>query len=249
MTTVLPFAALLGLAIGSFLNVVIHRVPVGASLITPASHCPSCDSPVRARHNVPVLGWLVLRGRCADCRAPIAVRYPLVELATAVLFVAVTWQLGLSGALPAYLYMTATGIALTMIDIDHRRLPNTIVVPSYPILAVLLALPGDWEALLRAALAAATLLGFYLLLVLAYPTGMGWGDVKLAGVLGAALGYLSWQSLLIGAFAGFFLGAAFGVATRRRSLPFGPFMIAGFFTALFFADPLAELYSRILLGL
>ena len=132
--------ALLGLAIGSFLNVVIYRVPRGESLISPASQCPSCGAAIRARHNVPLFGWLVLRGRCADCRTPISFRYPLVELACALLFVAVTLRfdhLGLLSALPAYLYFGAIGIALALIDLDVQRLPNSIVLPSYPVIAAL----------------------------------------------------------------------------------------------------------------
>lgn len=132
----------LGLVIGSFLNVVIHRVPRGESLVLPPSHCPSCDAPIRRRHNVPVWGWLSLRGRCADCGARISARYPLVEVGTATLFVALAWrldQLGLVSALPAYLTFAALGVALGAIDLDCRRLPNVLVLPSYPVLGALLA--------------------------------------------------------------------------------------------------------------
>jgi len=135
MPVLLVFVALLGLAIGSFLNVVIYRVPRGESLISPPSHCPSCDRPIRNRHNVPVFGWLALRGRCADCQAPISPRYPLVEAATGLVFVAFAarlYSLDLLPALPAYLYFAAIGIALAMIDFDCHRLPNAIVLPSYP---------------------------------------------------------------------------------------------------------------------
>jgi leader peptidase (prepilin peptidase)/N-methyltransferase len=252
----LVLIALLGLAVGSFLTVVIDRVPRGESVVRPGSRCSSCGRQVRARYNIPVLGWILLRGRCADCHAPIGVRYPLVELATAALFVAVTARLsglGLLSALPAYLWFTAAGIALAVIDLDTRRLPNAIVLPSYPVLAVLVAgsalYQGDWSALGRAAIGAAGLFGFYLLLVLAYPKGMGWGDVKLAGLLGGALGYLSWAALIVGAFAGFVLGALVGVAVilarqgdRKTALPFGPFMVAGALLAIFVADPIARAY-------
>ena len=256
MAGLLVVIALLGLAIGSFLTVVIDRVPRGESVVRPGSHCPRCGHPIRARHNIPVLGWLILRGRCADCRAPIAVRYPLVELATGVLFVALTLRLdrlGLVSALPAYLYVAAAGVALAMIDLETRRLPNAIVLPSYPVLAALLTgsalWQGDWWPLGRAAIGAAGLFGFYLLLVLAYPKGMGWGDVKLAGLLGGALAYLSWAALVVGAMAGFVLGAVVGVAVilarqgdRKTALPFGPFMIAGTLLAIFVADPIADAY-------
>jgi leader peptidase (prepilin peptidase)/N-methyltransferase len=249
----LVFVGLLGLAIGSFLNVVIYRVPAGLSVVSPASRCPSCESPILARHNVPVLGWLVLRGRCADCGAPISPRYPLVELLTGVLFVLVTWrliQLDQLAALPAWLAFTALGIALSAIDLDTKRLPNTLVLPAYPVLAVLLvgaaAVSGDRWAAARAGLGALALFGFFLVLALIYPAGMGMGDVKLAGVLGLVLGYLSWSAVVVGAFAGFFLGAVVGVVvlaaggSRKTAMPFGPFMVIGALAALWIADPVVS---------
>ncbi|MFL6161828.1 MAG: prepilin peptidase [Jatrophihabitantaceae bacterium] len=256
MALLYVIVGLLGLAIGSFLNVVIYRLPRGESLSRPPSHCPSCAAPIRARHNLPVLGWLILRGRCADCSAPISVRYPAVELGTAVLFLGVTARLDrldLLSALPAYLYFAAIGIALALIDLELKRLPNRIVLPSYPVLAVLLAgaalADGDGWRLLRAGLAAAALFGFFLVLAFAYPSGMGFGDVKLAGVLGLVLGYLSWSAVLIGAFTGFLLGALVGVAvlasgrgTRKTALPFGPFLIAGTLIALFAGSTIAGWY-------
>jgi leader peptidase (prepilin peptidase)/N-methyltransferase len=250
-----------GLAVGSFLNVVIHRVPRGESLVRPGSRCPSCGAPIRVWHNVPVLGWLLLRGRCADCRAAIAVRYPVVELLTGLLFAAITVRLvglDLTAALPAYLYFTAVGVALTVIDLDVRRLPNAIVLPSYPILAVLLALAsawtGDWWALARAGIGGAALYAFFFAVAFAYPAGMGFGDVKLAGIVGGVLAYLSWAALVVGAFAGFLLGALVGVALivagrggRKTAVPFGPFMVAGALLALFVAEPLATLYTSAIL--
>src|SRR3954467_1310274 len=157
----LGVAGLLGLAIGSFLNVVIHRVPRDESLVRPRSQCPQCGAAIRNRHNVPVFGWLLLRGRCADCRTPISVRYPLVEAGTAALFVAVAAKFGLTWALPAYLYLAAVAIALALIDLDVMRLPNAIVLPSYAVAAALLvpaALLGDGPAPILRGLAAAVLL-------------------------------------------------------------------------------------------
>ncbi len=259
---ILVLVGLLGLAAGSFLNVVIHRVPRGESLIRPASRCPSCGTPIRPWHNIPVLGWLMLRGRCAACSAPIGVRYPLVELITAVRCVAVAWRLwrlGLGSAIPAYLYFAAIGVALAAIDLDVRRLPNAIVMPSYPVLLVLLAASagwqGDWWSLLRAVIGGAALFAFYFSVVLIHPAGMGFGDVRLSGILGGMLAYLSWATLIVGAFAGFLLGAVVGVVmlasrrgNRRTAIPFGPFMIAGALLALFLADPVAHWYTSILLG-
>jgi len=249
----------LGLAVGSFLNVVIHRVPRGESVVRPPSHCPDCGNPVRARHNVPVVGWLVLRGRCADCGRPISARYPLVELGTGLVFGAVALRFAHPGqvaSLPAYLYFAAIGVALAMIDFDLKRLPNAIVLPSYPVLAVLLAVPAvihqDWSALARAGIGGVALFAFYLLLVLVYPSGMGWGDVKLAGLVGGVLGYLSWAALVVGAFGGFLLGAVAGVVVialrkgdRKTALPFGPFMIIAAVLAWFVADPIADAYLRL----
>jgi leader peptidase (prepilin peptidase) / N-methyltransferase len=253
-------AFVFGLAVGSFLNVVAHRVPRGESLLRPGSRCPTCGAPIRARHNIPVVGWLLLRGRCADCRARISPRYPIVELATGLLFAAVAYRtadLGLAAAVPAYLYFTAIGVALTVIDLDVRRLPNAIVLPSYPVLAVLLTIAaawhGDWWALARAGIGAAALFGFFFAVAFAYPAGMGFGDVKLAGLVGGVLAYLSWAALAVGAFAGFLLGAFVGVAImlagragRKTAVPFGPFMVAGALLALFVADPLASLYTNAL---
>jgi len=251
-----------GVAIGSFLNVVIYRVPRAESLLRPGSHCPSCQKPIRARHNVPLLGWLVLRGRCADCRTRISVRYPLVELGTGIAFVAVTArlaQLHLVSAVPAFLWFTAIGIALAAIDLDVRRLPNAIVLPSYPVLAV--ALGGsawwqhDWWSLARAGIGAAALLAFFFTVVFIHPAGMGLGDVKLSGLIGAVLGYLSWTALVLGAFLGFFLGAVVGVAVlasgrgnRKTALPFGPFMVAGALLAVFLAGPFARLHLGVFGG-
>jgi leader peptidase (prepilin peptidase)/N-methyltransferase len=256
-----PLLALVfGLAVGSFLNVIVHRVPRQQSLVSPGSRCPRCGTPIRARHNIPVLGWLMLRARCADCGAPISPRYPLIEAGTGLLFAAIAWRLDrldLLSALPAYLWFASAGVALAFIDLELHRLPNAIVYPSYPVLAVLLAASAawqhDWWSLARAGIGCAALFGFYLLVVLAYPAGMGWGDVKLAGVLGGVLAYLSWSALLIGAFGGFLLGAVVGIAVmasgrggRKTALPFGPFMIAGTLLAIFAAAPIADWYSSLL---
>lgn len=253
----LSTVGLLGLAVGSFLNVVIYRVPRGESPVRPASHCPACGNEVRTRHNIPVLGWLLLRGRCADCAAPISARYPLVEAGTAALFVAVAARFGLSWELPAYLYLAAVAIALAAIDIDVLRLPDAIVLPSYGIALVLL-IPAmiaqrSWDAGLRGLIAAAALWGLYFLIAVIHP-GMGFGDVKLALLLGLYLGWLGWSSLAVGAFAGFLLGGIAGAALmltrradRKTRIPFGPAMLAGAFLAVFAAAPIAHWYTSLLI--
>lgn len=259
MPVLIAAVAMLGLAIGSFLNVVVYRVPAGKSLLRPGSHCPECESAIRARHNIPLLGWIVLRGRCADCAAPISVRYPLVECVTTGLFVATTVrmaQLHLLSALPAYLFFVAVGVALTAIDLDVKRLPNAIVLPSYAVLATLLStaaiVNGTPQPILRAAIGSAALFAFYLVLALIHPSGMGFGDVKFAGVIGGALGFLSYSALIVGAFVSFVLGgfvAAALVLSRRAggksALPFGPAMAAGAFIAIFAAPVLSHTYLQL----
>ena len=250
-------AGLLGVLIGSFLNVVVHRVPLGRSVVSPPSACPACGTPVRPRDNVPVVSWLLLRRRCRDCSEPISARYPAVELATGLAFAAVAalaWRDDRTlWVLPALLYLVAASIALTLIDVDVRRLPDAIVLPSYVVVLVLLAgasvAEGDWWPLARAALAGAAAFAAYFALVLVYPAGMGFGDVKLAGVLGLVLGWYGWSELVVGLFLGFLLGGLVGtallalrLATRKSMIPFGPYMIAGAWVALLAGRPLAEAY-------
>lgn len=253
---ILALIAVLGLAIGSFLNVVIYRVPREESLLFPNSHCPSCNEPIKARHNVPVLSWMLLRGRCASCRAPISVRYPLVEAGTAVLFVATTMRFGLSVELPAYLYLAAVGVALTMIDVDVRRLPDSLVLPSY-VVGVLLLMPAgaveaDWWSATRALVGMTAMWTVYFALALAYPNGVSFGDVKLAGLLGLYLGWLSWESILLGIFGSFLVGGvggALAVVRRRRpqrAIPFGPYLTTAAILALFLAAPLTTWYDSLL---
>lgn len=277
MTGVLPslaalvaaFGAAVGLAIGSFLNVVVHRVPAGLSVIAPASACPGCERPIRGRDNVPVFSWLALRGRCRDCAMPISARYPLVEAMTAVLFVLVTARF-LPGAgstvgetagavllLVALLFVMACSVALALIDLDTHTLPNRIVLPMYPVVALALtaasACSGDWTALGRGALGMAVLGGAYLALAIAVPRGMGLGDVKLAGVLGLLLAYLGWGPLAVGAFGAFVLGGTFGIvlllvrrAGRSTGIPFGPWMLLGAWVGAFVGVPLWDAYLRLL---
>ncbi len=246
---------LLGLLIGSFLNVVIHRVPAGESVISPRSRCPGCGTELSARDNIPVVSWLVLRGRCRTCAEPISIRYPLVEVATGLLFAAVAWWCGPVWQLPAYLYLAAIGVALSAIDLDTKRLPNAIVLPSYGVALALLLVPaaveGRWDSLLHAVLTGAGLFAFYFLLALVYPAGMGFGDVKLAGVLGMYLGWQAWGLAIVGTFVAFILGSVVGIAVivlgkggRKTKVPFGPFMITGTFVALFWGQPVIDWYLK-----
>ena len=241
--------AVLGLMVGSFLNVVVHRLPRAESVVRPPSACPRCGEPIRARHNVPVLGWLILRGRCYDCGSRISVRYPLVELGTGVLFALAGWRFAAEPvALAAYLAFAAAAVALALIDLDVHRLPNAIVVPAYPVLAVLLTL-GSGGSLARAAWGAALLFAFFFLVAVAAPGAMGFGDVKLAGVVGGMTAYLSWGALLTSAFGAFLLGAVVGLvliaggrAGRKTALPFGPFLLVAAWCSILGASGLGELY-------
>lgn len=261
------FAGGTGLAVGSFLNVVAYRVPLGRSVSYPPSACPRCGVRIRARDNVPVLSWLLLRGRCRSCASTISARYPLVEAATAVFFVLVALVFGpevvaantpltaVGGALAlvAYLYLAAISCALTLIDLEVHRLPDRIVLPAYGAGAVLLGastlLRGEPRALLDGAVGMAALGLLYLLLAIVKPGAMGMGDVKLAGVLGLFLGWLGWPQLTVGAFAGFLLGAVFGVlllltrrASRTTAIPFGPWMLAGAWIGIFFGRTIWSAY-------
>ncbi len=253
--------AVVGLVIGSFLNVVVWRVPRDESIVSPPSACPSCGTTIAARDNIPVLSWLLLRGRCRSCSAPISKRYPLVELGTSALFALMGYWAFSSPdaspwALPTYLYFAAISVALLLIDLDVKRLPNVIVLPSYVVLGVLLtaasAMEQDWEALVRAAIGMAALWGLYFILVVIYPAGMGFGDVKLAGVLGMLLAWHSWAALIVGGFLGFFLGGVWTLPLlllrrvgRKTGIPFGPFMLAGAFLALFYGQAIADWYLRL----
>lgn len=254
MQLVIIASLVLGLIIGSFLNVVIWRVPRGESIVSPPSACPKCGQEIRAYDNIPVISWFVLRGKCRDCGNPISSRYPLVEAGTGILFAIMAWRIGLSWELPAYLYFTAIAVALALIDVDTKRLPNVITLPSYAVGGLLLLVPaiidGSWDNYLGAWLGAVALFAFYFLLAFIYPAGMGFGDVKLAGVIGLFLGWLGWGSLLVGAFLGFLLGAVVGVALmmrgragRKTKIPFGPFMLMGAYIAVIWGQTLADAYT------
>jgi leader peptidase (prepilin peptidase)/N-methyltransferase len=255
VTAVLPLlCSVLGLLIGSFLNVVIHRVPKAESVVRPPSACPSCGAAIRVRDNVPVVSWIMLRGRCRDCGEPISARYPLVEAGTGVLFAVMALRFGADWALPAYLYLAAAGLALALIDLDCKRLPDALTLPSYPVAAVLFGvaalLGSDSGDLLMAVLGGLAMFAVYFGLAFAYPAGMGFGDVKLAGVLGMYLGWLGWGAWAVGLFLGFFLGGVFGMGLillkkggRKTAVPFGPFMLLGVLIAVLVGPELASGYA------
>jgi leader peptidase (prepilin peptidase)/N-methyltransferase len=239
-------AALAGLLIGSFLNVVAWRLPRGESLVHPGSACPACGTPVKPYDNVPVLSWLLLRGRCRRCEARISARYPLVELATAVLYVAVV--VGREGALDialGLLLVTAL-VPITLIDLDLRIIPNAITLPA-SVAAVAAAVVLDPGFVPEQLIAGAAGGGFFLLAALLYPRGMGMGDVKLAAVLGLFLGRGVGPAVLIALVGGVLVGALViarkGVAEgRKTAVPFGPFLAVGGIVALLVGDELVDAY-------
>jgi leader peptidase (prepilin peptidase)/N-methyltransferase len=256
---IVVLAGVLGLFIGSFLNVVIYRVPRGESVVKPRSRCPGCGRPIAAYDNVPVLSWLALRGRCRQCGEPISVRYPAVELLTGLMFAAFTARLidDQPWAVPAYLFFAAIGIALAGIDLDVKRLPDVLTLPSYPVMAALLLAPAiaddHWSWYLRAALGGIALFAFYFALLVIYPGGMGFGDVKFSGVVGIALTWFGWSVLAVGGFLGFMFGGLIGGALmmlgragRKSKVPFGPFMIAGAFVGVLWGPQIADWYSGLL---
>ena len=252
MEATLPALGLLGLLVGSFLNVVIHRVPEGLSLVRPGSACPACGHAVRPYDNVPVLSWVLLRGRCRDCDAPISARYPAVELVTALLFVLVGAQYRVDAFTPAALALVAGGVALFMIDLDRQRLPFAVTGVTGALVTAALVVDATTGSGFRLASvgSAALWLGVYGgVWLLTAGRGMGLGDVALAPVLGLALGWLGWGPSLVGLLAGFVVGALVGVvlmvggrAGRRTRVPHGPFMLAGAGLGLFVGEPLWAAY-------
>jgi leader peptidase (prepilin peptidase)/N-methyltransferase len=239
-------AAPLGLLIGSFLNVVAYRLPRGESLVKPRSRCTSCGEEVRPYDNVPVLSWLLLRGRCRHCGEGISARYPVVEIVTAITFAAVALVRGLDADLLLDLPFAAMLIAVADIDLEHRIVPNRILLPLavWGVAVTAVVRPDFLPESLIAGAAAFTAL---LLTALAYPAGMGMGDVKLAGVMGIYLGVSVVPALLFAFFAGSVVGIALmvrhGASARKRGVPFAPFLAAGALVGLLAGPELIDLYS------
>jgi leader peptidase (prepilin peptidase)/N-methyltransferase len=232
-----------GLAIGSFLNVVAARVPLRRSIVSPPSACMSCGERIAWYDNVPVLSWVALRGRCRRCRTRIPFLYPAVELITAVLVAGCVLAFGLSAETAVAAAFCAVLVAVSTIDLEHRIIPNRIVVPAAALaLAAQTALhpSPEWAV---GALAAS---GFLFAAALAYPKGMGMGDVKLALLMGAVLGRTVSAALMVGMLAALvpsvYLFARHGKAARKMGIPFGPFLAIGSVVALFWGHDLLEAY-------
>ncbi|MGI8794160.1 MAG: prepilin peptidase [Acidimicrobiales bacterium] len=235
---------LFGLAVGSFLNVVIYRVPAGLSVVKPRSRCPGCETQLAERDNIPVLSWLLLKGRCRTCDMPISARYPLVEALTAALFVAIALRFGADWALPAFLVLTAGLIALSFIDLDTFLLPRKIIYVLGGLGVALLGLAtiadNKPDQAVEAGLGALIAFGLLFLIHFISPKGMGFGDVRLSALLGLHLGWLDLPLVFVGLFASFLLASVVGIGLivtgikgRKDRVPFGPFLAAGTILTVF----------------
>jgi leader peptidase (prepilin peptidase)/N-methyltransferase len=256
------YATILGLIVGSYLNVVIYRLPLGISTVLPRSRCPACGAPIRAWDNVPVISFLLLRGRCRACGARISPRYPLIEGATGLLFLGSLLRFGISWAAVAGALFCALMVALAMIDLDHMILPDVLTLPGIAVGILLQPLvawawpgAGPWRALAGGVLGAAAGAGILLAVwggwyLLRHEEGMGLGDVKMLAAIGAFLG---WRGVLVSLFFGALSGAVVGLGVMawrggdlKSKLPFGTFLALGGLIALFAGERIVAAYVRFL---
>ena len=249
MTALLVLVGVFGLVVGSFLNVVIYRVPRQLSVVRPRSSCPQCHAFIAERDNIPVLSWVLLRGRCRHCRNPISVRYPLVELGTGLLFALTAWRVGAHADLAAFLVLDAALVALALIDFEMLILPRTIIFMALGLVAACLvtaaAVDHQWHRLGVAALwSIGWFVVFYVMNFLS-PRSLGFGDVRLSLLLGLSLGWLGTGVLLIGFFAANLTGAVVGITliaakkrTRDEPIPYGVYLALGALFAVLFGPAL-----------
>lgn len=261
LTTLIVFG--LGAAVGSFLNVVIYRVPAGLSVLHPPSRCPKCLRRLKPYDNVPVLGWLWLKGRCRYCKSPIAVRYPLVEAATGILFVLTFWSFSLSLPTLGYWVFFSWLLALALIDLDTLTLPNSLTQSGLVVGLLFQAVVGWvmsgtvagvvsqlWVGILGAVIGIWLFDTITIVGSIAFgQTAMGGGDAKLAAMMGAWLG---WANLLLAGFLACAIGAfagggaiALGILNRRQPMPFGPFLALGAVLAAFWGQAIISTYLRV----
>jgi leader peptidase (prepilin peptidase)/N-methyltransferase len=246
--------SVLGLIFGSFATVAAYRIPRRETIVSGRSKCPACGATIRWYENIPVVSWLAQRGRCRHCGQPISVRYLITELVTAVLFALAFAKYNLSPEAFVFAAFFWVLVVLTVIDLEHRLLPNRIVYPAFVVgwigLTTGALSEGRPEALIGAALGALIFGGFFLLIALVYPAGMGGGDVKLALVLGSFLGYEGGVGVtLAGMFLSFLLGGVVGVTItvvkgggRKSQVPFGPFLAAGTIIAVLGGESIVDAY-------
>lgn len=242
----MAFAAFIGALFGSFFNVVAYRLPRGESLSHPRSRCPGCETPIKPYDNVPILSWLALRGKCRACGSRISLRYPLVEASTAVLCGLVVLTKGFDEDAILPLVFVLLMVPVTLIDLDHRIIPNKLMIIGAAA-APALVLWLEPDAIAEHLIAGVAAGGFFLVAVLAYPRGMGVGDIKLAAVLGLFLGRAVGPAIFIALISGTLVGALImarkGVAEgRKTAVPFGPFLALGGVVALFVGDAMVDWY-------
>ncbi len=246
MVGVVLIAFLAGLAIGSFATAVAHRVPRGISIAFARSQCPSCGAQIDARDNVPVLSWLLLRGRARCCRARISARYPLTELAVGLLFAAtvLVYRHDAAEAAIGLVFVTVLAV-VTLTDLEQRIIPNKVLIAG-AVICLAIALPTDPAGVPERLIAAAAAGGIFFLVALAYPAGMGLGDVKLAATMGLFLGRAVGPAVLVALLAGSLVGVALlarhGSRARKMAIPFGPFLALGGIVGLLAGDQLIDLY-------
>ncbi len=249
-------AGVVGLVIGSFIGVVVDRFPRQESVVSPPSHCIACSAPIRAYDNVPVVSYVVLGGRCRSCGSRIPPRDALLELGTGVLFVLLAWRLSSVWALPAYCVLAASVIAISAIDFEHMRIPSALVYVTAALGAPLLVLASagthHWSALAGAAIGGAVAFAAFFALFFAVPKGIGFGDVRLAGLCGGFLGWMGYREVIAGFLASFIVAgvpAALLLALRKvqRStrIPFGPFLAAGTMITVLFGAPMVHAWSTL----
>jgi len=240
------FAGVLGAIFGSFLNVVVYRLPRHESLVTPASHCPRCGTPVKPYDNIPVLSWLLLRGHCRSCGESISVRYPLVELATGLLCLGAVLAGETTTAVVLGIVLILLVVPIALIDLEHRIIPNRLTLLG-AVLAIALGTALDPSGEPARLIAGAAAGGFLLAAALAYPGGMGMGDVKLAGMMGLFLGSAVAPALMIALLTGTVVGVGImtrkgAKAGRKTAVPFGPFLALGAVVAVFVGPQLVDVY-------
>jgi leader peptidase (prepilin peptidase)/N-methyltransferase len=241
------FAGVFGAMIGSFLNVVVYRLPRRESLVRPASHCTACGTAIKPYDNIPVVSWLLLGGHCRNCSAPISKRYPLVEALAALLCVGAVLAGGGSATIALNVAFILLLVPIALIDVEHRIIPNRLTALG-AILAIAIGTALDPSGEPARLIAGAAAGGALLLAALAYPGGMGMGDVKLAGVMGLFLGSAVAPAMLIALFAGVLFGALLmsrkgARVARKTAVPFGPFLAFGSLVAVFAGEPLVNLYT------
>jgi len=247
-------AGIIGLVIGSFIGVVVDRLPRQESIVSPPSHCVACSAPIRAYDNIPVVSYVLLRGRCRACGAHIPPRDAMLELGTGILFVLLAWRLTSAWALPAFCVLGASLVAISAIDVEHMRIPSTLVYVTAALGALLLVLASAgthrWSALAAAAIGGAAAFAVFFALFYAVPKGIGFGDVRLAGLCGGFLGWIGYREVVLAFLVSFVVAGvpaavllAMHKVQRRTQVPFGPALAAGTVITVLFGPPILHAWA------